>query len=94
MYRRLRSEHYTTGQHADRLVDRLASGNAISDDDVFNVFEAVLWETMPLAAALIEECSEGARPCAHLAGSGPAFFFLSPPADDVRQRLLRAGVTS
>jgi len=91
MYRRLRAEHYTSGERADRLVEKLKSGAAISDDDVFNVFDAVLFESMPLAAVLAEECAEGGA-CPHLAGSGPALFFLSPPREDLRGRLLRAGV--
>lgn len=91
MYRRLRPEHYTAGEHTDRLVEKLAAGNAVSDDDVFNVFDAVFFESMPLAAVLAEECAEGGA-CPHLAGSGPSFFFISPPREDVRERLLRAGV--
>jgi 4-diphosphocytidyl-2-C-methyl-D-erythritol kinase len=91
MYRRLRPEHYTSGERTGLLVEKLKSGAAVSDEDVFNVFDAVFFESMPLAAALAEECAEGGA-CPHLAGSGPAFFFLSPPRDDVRERLLRAGV--
>ncbi|MGA2286593.1 MAG: 4-(cytidine 5'-diphospho)-2-C-methyl-D-erythritol kinase [Dehalococcoidia bacterium] len=91
MYRRLRAEHYTSGERADRLVEKLQSGGSVSDDDVFNVFDAVLFESMPLAAVLAEECAEGGA-CPHLAGSGPALFFLSPPREDLRGRLLRAGV--
>ncbi|MGA2286612.1 MAG: 4-(cytidine 5'-diphospho)-2-C-methyl-D-erythritol kinase [Dehalococcoidia bacterium] len=91
MYRRLRPEHYTSGERTGLLVDKLKSGAAVSDDDVFNVFDAVLFESMPVAAVLAEECAEGGA-CPHLAGSGPALFFLSPPREDVRERLLRAGV--
>ena len=92
MYRRLRSEHYTSGERTRRLVDKLAAGGAISDDDVFNVFEIVLFDAMPLAALLMEECREkGARP--HLAGSGPALFFLSPLEPETTRRLQRAGAT-
>jgi 4-diphosphocytidyl-2-C-methyl-D-erythritol kinase len=92
MYRRLRPEHYTSGRHTRRLAAKLAAGGAISDDDVFNVFEAVLFESMPLAAVLKEECHERGA-CPHLAGSGPALFFLSPPAAATAQRLQRAGMT-
>ncbi len=92
MYRRLRPEHYTSGEHTRRLVEKLAGGGAISDGDVFNAFEAVLFEAMPLAAVLREECrNDGA--CPHLAGSGPAFFFLTPLDAKTERRLRRAGVT-
>ncbi|MCJ7491347.1 MAG: 4-(cytidine 5'-diphospho)-2-C-methyl-D-erythritol kinase [Dehalococcoidia bacterium] len=92
MYRRLRPEHFTSGEHTRRLVEKLAAGGAISDDDVFNTFEAVLFEAMPLAAVLRDECrNDGA--CPHLAGSGPAFFFLSPLEAKTERRLRRAGVT-
>jgi len=92
MYRRLRPEHYTSGEHTGRLVEKLAAGGVISDDDVFNTFEAVLFEAMPLAAVLKDECqSDGA--CPHLVGSGPAFFFLSPLDAKTERRLRRAGVT-
>ena len=92
MYRRLRPEHFTSGERTRRFVEKLAAGGAIANDDVFNVFEAVLFEAMPLAAALKEECEEHGA-CAHLAGSGPAFFFFSPLNASVERRLRRAGVT-
>lgn len=92
MYRRLRPEHFTSGEHTRRLVEKLAVDGAITNDDVFNVFEAVLFEAMPLGAALREECEEQGA-CAHLAGSGPAFFFLSRLEAKTERRLRRAGVT-
>jgi len=90
MYRRLRPEHFTSGEHTGRLVDKLATGGVVKDDDVFNAFEAVLFEAMPLAAVLREECQNNGA-CPHLAGSGPALFFLSPLDAQTEQRLRRAG---
>jgi len=92
MYRRLRPEHFTSGAHTTRLVERLAAGGAISDDDIFNVFEVVLFEAMPLAAVLREECEERGA-CPHLAGSGPALFFLSHLTPETERRLRKAGMT-
>ena len=43
-----------------RLVDKLAAGEPPSDDDVFNVFESVLFETMPLARSSSKSAA-GAR---------------------------------
>ncbi len=90
MYGRLRPEHYTSGGGTERLVEELKSGAVLSDEVIFNVFSAVLFESMPLAAVLADQCAELGT-CPHLAGSGPAFFFLSPPREDVKERLLRAG---
>ena len=92
MYRRLRPDHFTAGEHTHRLVDKLAAGKPPSDDDVFNAFESVPFESAPLAALLKEECQERGA-CGHLAGSGPALFFLSPLEAQTRQRLERAGMT-
>jgi 4-diphosphocytidyl-2-C-methyl-D-erythritol kinase len=78
MYRRLTPEHYTEGERTRRLVDKLTAGGSISDDDIFNVFERVLGEVLPAAAAAIERCREVGLGRPHLAGSGPAFFFLLP----------------
>jgi 4-diphosphocytidyl-2-C-methyl-D-erythritol kinase len=90
MYRRLRPEHFTSGEHTGHLVDKLAAGGVVCDDDVFNAFEFVLFEAMPLAAVLKDEC-HGDGACPHLAGSGPALFFLSPLSAQTEQRLRRAG---
>ena len=78
MYRRLTPEHYTEGERTRRLVDKLATGGSVSDDDIFNVFERVLAEAVPAAAAAIERCREAGLGRPHLAGSGPALFFLLP----------------
>ncbi len=92
MYRSLRPMHFTSGERTERLVEKLRVGNSIDDGDIFNAFEPVLFETMPLAAALkVESESEGGRP--HLAGAGPAFFFLSAPKPEREERWRRAGVT-
>ena len=84
MYGLLRPEHYTNGDHTQTLAQKLAAGGAPSDEEIFNVFEAALPQAMPVAADLLEALrSLGLRP--HLAGSGPALFFLSPDADEARR---------
>jgi 4-diphosphocytidyl-2-C-methyl-D-erythritol kinase len=82
MYRRLTPEHYTGGERTRRLVDKLTAGGSVSDDDIFNVFEGVLAEALPAAAAAIERCREAGLGRPHLAGSGPALFFLLPEGEE------------
>ena len=82
MYRRLTPEHYTGGERTRRLVDKLTAGGSVSDDDIFNVFERVLAGAVPAAAAAIERCREAGLGRPHLAGSGPAFFFLLPEGEE------------
>jgi len=82
MYRRLTPEHYTGGERTRRLVDKLVAGGSVSDDDIFNVFEQVLAGAVPAAAAAIERCREAGLDQPHLAGSGPAFFFLLPEGEE------------
>ena len=82
MYRRLTPEHSTGGERTRRLADKLAAGGSVSDDDIFNVFERVLAEAVPAAAAAIERCREAGLGRPHLAGSGPAFFFLLPEGEE------------
>jgi len=81
MYRRLTPEHYTGGERTRRLVDKLTAGGSVADDDIFNVFERVLAGAVP-AAAVIERCREAGLGRPHLAGSGPAFFFLLPEGEE------------
>jgi 4-diphosphocytidyl-2-C-methyl-D-erythritol kinase len=82
MYRRLTPDHYTTGERTRRLAGKLAAGGSVCDDDIFNVFERVLAEAVPAAAAAIERCREAGLGQPHLAGSGPALFFLLPEGEE------------
>ena len=92
MYRQLRPGHFTSGERTAKLVEKIASGGSISDGDIFDTFESVLFEAMPLAALMKEECEQRGA-CPHLAGSGPALFFLSGLSSETQQRLRRAGMT-
>ena len=75
MYAALRQEHYTDGSHTEALADRIRRGEPVRDEDCFNVFEAVLAEVDPKAAAALEAARDSrGRP--HLCGSGPAHFTL------------------
>ena len=96
MYRRLTPERYTDGERTRRLADKLVAGGSVSDDDIFNVFERVLVEAVPAASAAIERCREAGLDRPHLAGSGPAFFFLLPEGEETpsfrEEMLLAAGL--
>jgi 4-diphosphocytidyl-2-C-methyl-D-erythritol kinase len=74
MYAALRSEHYTDGARTESLAARIRAGQPVRDEDCFNVFEAVLGEVDPTAAALFERAKSLGN--AHLCGSGPAVFLL------------------
>ena len=75
MYASLRDEHFGSGEASERLAAAIREGAIPGDDDVRNVFEAVVDEVLPEAAAAAEQCRAlGLRP--HLAGSGPAHFVL------------------
>lgn len=76
MYGALRPEHDTDGTRTTRLVERLRRGEPLRDEDLCNMFEAVLWEVDPQGAAAFSRARElGGAP--HLCGSGPAFFTLA-----------------
>jgi 4-diphosphocytidyl-2-C-methyl-D-erythritol kinase len=88
MYGALRPEHFTSGKHTGRLLERLKAGKPVRDSDIFNVFEFVLSDVMPLAAQLQREC-EGIGQPPHLAGAGPALFFLPPLKPEIERHLDR-----
>ena len=75
MYAALRPEHYTDGSRTEALAERIRRGEPVRDEDCFNVFEAVLAEVDPGAAAQFDSARDsGYKP--HVCGSGPAYFSL------------------
>ena len=76
MYAALRPEHYSDGSRTERLAARLRAGESVRDEDVYNVFEEVLAEVDPQAAEAFQQAADLAIGQPHLAGSGPALFFL------------------
>ena len=79
MYAALRSEHYTDGSRADRLVSRLRAVEPVRDEDICNVFEGVLAEVDAEAGEIFQRAAALGFGRPHLCGSGPAFFFLPAP---------------
>jgi len=86
MYRHLKPKHYSRGESTQRLADKLMAGKPVADDDIFNVFEGVLPEAVPTVSAIIEQYRESGLGRPHLAGSGPALFFL-PESEDAARTL-------
>lgn len=89
MYAALGPEQCTDGSRTERLVARIRASELIVDQHIFNVFEAVLPEVDPQAAALFERAAGLGLGQPHLCGSGPAFFFL-PEGDQPAEPLLAA----
>jgi 4-diphosphocytidyl-2-C-methyl-D-erythritol kinase len=82
MYAALRPEHYTDGSRTEALAERIRCGEAVRDEDCFNVFESVLAEVDPEAGAAFEAARDaGKRP--HLCGSGPTYFTLGSGAPTI-----------
>ncbi len=79
MYAALRSEHDTDGSRTERLAERLRAREPIHDDDLYNVFDAALQKVDPESAKLFQRAASLGFGQPHLAGSGPAFFFLLEP---------------
>ena len=89
MYAAVKPERYTDGARTEELAARIRTGEPIRDEDLFNVFEALLADVDPESAELFERAAGLGLGQPHLCGSGPAFYFLSP-ADDGLEPLLEA----
>ncbi|MCH8025313.1 MAG: 4-(cytidine 5'-diphospho)-2-C-methyl-D-erythritol kinase [Chloroflexi bacterium] len=93
MYAALRSEHFSDGTQTEQLVKRLVDGAAVRDNDIVNVFERLLPEVDKNAAQAFSAARATRIP--HLAGSGPALFFLlseDEPATELVQRMHGLGL--
>lgn len=97
MYAALRPEHYSDGGRAEALAARLRAGEPIRDENLCNVFEAVLPEVDPGGAADFQRAGALGFGRPHLCGSGPAFFFLlgeEQPAEPLVRALREHGLTA
>lgn len=95
MYAALTPKQYSDGARSERLAARLRAGMPARDEDIFNVFEAVLAQVDAEAAALFAKAQGFGLAQPHLCGSGPAFFFLvedETPAEPLRKRLESLGL--
>ena len=95
MYAALRPEHFTDGSRTERLAERLQAGEAVRDEDIYNVFEEVLADVDPEGQKLLKLAAGLAIGRPHLAGGGPALFFLlasEQPAEPLLLALDRLGL--
>ncbi|MDI6856780.1 MAG: 4-(cytidine 5'-diphospho)-2-C-methyl-D-erythritol kinase [Dehalococcoidia bacterium] len=95
MYARLTPEHYTDGSRTAALVEKLRGGEPVGDGDLYNVFEKVVSDVVPAATEAMTLAGTIGSNRPHLAGSGPAFFFLLCPGETTQEyldRLAAAGL--
>ncbi len=78
LYSRLGPSHFTSGQHTDRLMAHLKHGGNIEPSFLYNVFEQVAFDFFPALSDYRTRLLEAGARTVHLAGSGPALFFLVP----------------
>jgi 4-diphosphocytidyl-2-C-methyl-D-erythritol kinase len=77
MYKALEPQDFGKDTATARLMKAVESGGALGDDHLNNNFEAVLPRVDSAAAQALADARAFGTP--HLAGSGPALFFLLPP---------------
>ena len=91
MYSALRPQHHTDGSRTRRLAARRGASRPVTDDDLSNVFEEVLPHVDATAARAFEEAGALGFGRPHLAGSGPALFFLLAPEQQAEPLLQALG---
>jgi 4-diphosphocytidyl-2-C-methyl-D-erythritol kinase len=95
MYSALQEADFSDGATTERLAKSTNRPTGISDEAITNVFEAVLRRASPEAGQAFADAHDAGQ--AHLAGSGPAFFFLlgpTAPAEPVMKILASMGVSA
>ena len=93
MYGAIRPGHFSDGTRTSQLVERITRAETVRDIDVVNVFERLLPEVDENAAQALSAARAAGSP--HLAGSGPAFFFLlskDEPAAELIQQMHSLGL--
>jgi len=97
LYAGIRSNHYTEGQITDRLVTQLTGGGDVAPLNLFNVFDAVAFNSFTGLEVYWQQFLEAGALEVHLAGSGPALFTLTPDkaqAEKIYRHLQEQGLES
>jgi 4-diphosphocytidyl-2-C-methyl-D-erythritol kinase len=76
MYSMLDQSLFSTGEKTDNLVKKLATGEDIGNDELFNVFEEVAYNIYRGLDKCRDDFLTAGAPGVHLAGSGPTLFTL------------------
>lgn len=85
-YSRLKNQHFTKGQFSSKAVEMWSKSGKINPSLLFNVFDAVAFDTFPGIEVYWEGLEQVGATNIHLAGSGPAIF--APITDESRGREL------
>ncbi len=80
MYAALRPEHFSDGSRTARLAERIRRGEAVRDEDVYNVFEQV--RSPEGNRVEVSPAHQGTSATSHLCGSGPAWYFMIASQSD------------
>ncbi len=94
MYRRVRPEHWSSGDRTRRLAAALRAGLGLDESLLGNSFEAVADQAFPSLACHREAMLAAGASRVHLSGAGPAIFCLAESqhsADDVAEGLRARG---
>lgn len=82
MYSCLESTFFTTGEKTDNLVRKLAGGEAVGNESLFNVFENVAYNIYKGLDICRNEFLNAGAASVHLAGSGPTLFTMAKDKSD------------
>ena len=96
-YSRLKKDNFTEGQYMSEVMQTWSIDYNIRPEKLFNVFDAIAFETYPEIEKYWRKFEEAGAVNIHLAGSGPSLF---APFDnqlharDINRRLTEAGLNS
>jgi 4-diphosphocytidyl-2-C-methyl-D-erythritol kinase len=82
MYSSLESSFFTAGEKTDNLVRKLAGGEAVGNESLFNVFENVAYNIYHGLNICRNDFLKAGAASVHLAGSGPTLFTMAKDKSD------------
>jgi 4-diphosphocytidyl-2-C-methyl-D-erythritol kinase len=94
-YDMLKHSHYTDGEITEKLVADLKAGKKITNSQLFNTFENIVFSPGAELTAYKNHILKIGAPNIHLAGTGPALYIMlqgKPQAEDLLTRLKNQGM--
>jgi 4-diphosphocytidyl-2-C-methyl-D-erythritol kinase len=82
MYASLESAFFTAGEKTDNLVKKLAAGENIENESLFNVFENIAYNIYEGLDICRNDFLNAGAASVHLAGSGPTLFTIAKDKSD------------